>query len=146
MTNRHVVVGVDGSLTAVRALDRAAVETLHRGTALRIVYAVADRDEAGPVPASAVARVHERHPELPEPVAAMSHGQELQVLIDRAEEAVPRFGIARRREEYPRARSTAVRSAPDRPTPCRQARARPASWSSAGAGTRAGSAHRSARR
>ncbi|WP_329234145.1 universal stress protein [Streptomyces canus] len=65
MTERHVVVGVDGSLVAVRALDRAAEEAVRRGAALRIVYAVADRDEAGPVLSSAASRVHERHPGLP---------------------------------------------------------------------------------
>lgn len=65
MTDRHVTVGVDGSLVAVRALDRAAEEASRRGAALRIVYAVADRDEAGPVLTSAAARVHERRPGLP---------------------------------------------------------------------------------
>ena len=64
MTDGYVVAGVDGSLVAVRALDCAAEEAVRRGTALRIVYAVADRDEAGPVLASAAARVHERHPGL----------------------------------------------------------------------------------
>ncbi|MFM9632596.1 MULTISPECIES: universal stress protein [Streptomyces] len=226
MTDRHVLVGVDGSLVAVRALDWAAEEAVRRGTALRIVYAVADRDEAGPVLASAAARVHERHPglpvetraveggavaalaeesagaaltvvgtrglggvsgllagsvswrlavqahgpllvvrgdhpcdegrevllglesdadeaaaafafqeaarrgarlrvvhsashrhttpELPSLVTAMSPGQELQALVDRAEEAVPRFSIAQLREEYPEVEvdSRTVRTGP----------------------------------
>ncbi|WP_326719037.1 universal stress protein [Streptomyces sp. NBC_00243] len=64
MTTRHVTVGVDGSLIAVRALDRAAEEAALRGTVLEIVYAVADLDEAGPVLASAVSRVRKRHPDL----------------------------------------------------------------------------------
>ncbi|MGX1372490.1 nucleotide-binding universal stress UspA family protein [Streptomyces canus] len=62
---RRVVVGVDGSLIAVRALDWAAEEAVRRGAALHIVYAVPDRDEAQPVLASAEARIHERYPELP---------------------------------------------------------------------------------
>ncbi|WP_240135669.1 universal stress protein [Streptomyces sp. MUM 178J] len=74
MTNRHVAVGVDGSLVAVRALDRAAEEAAGRGTALRIVYAVADRDEAGPVLASAASRVQGRHPGLPVETRAVEGG------------------------------------------------------------------------
>ncbi|MGW7210716.1 universal stress protein [Streptomyces sp. NPDC054837] len=74
MPDRHVVVGVDGSLVAVRALDWAVEEAVRRGTVLRIVYAVADRDEAGPVLASAVSRVHERHPGLPVEVRAVEGG------------------------------------------------------------------------
>lgn len=74
MTDRHVVVGVDGSLVAVRALDWAAEEAVRRGAALRIVYAVADRDEAGPVLASAASRVHERHPGLPVETRAAEGG------------------------------------------------------------------------
>ncbi|WP_406163767.1 universal stress protein [Streptomyces sp. NBC_00882] len=74
MPERHVVVGVDGSLVAVRALDRAAEEAVRRGAALRIVYAVADRDEAGPVLASAASRVHERHPGLPVEARAVEGG------------------------------------------------------------------------
>jgi nucleotide-binding universal stress UspA family protein len=64
MTLRHVVVGMDGSLIAVRALDWASDEAARRGAALRVVYAVPDRDEAGPVLASAAERVHRRHPQL----------------------------------------------------------------------------------
>ncbi|CAM5566774.1 universal stress protein [Streptomyces aurantiogriseus] len=74
MTDLHVVVGVDGSLVAVRALDWAAEEAVRRGAALRIVYAVADRDEAGPVLASAASRVHERHPGLPVETRAVEGG------------------------------------------------------------------------
>lgn len=65
MTQQHVVAGVDGSLVSVRALDQAAHEAARRGAALRVLYAVPDRDEAGPVLASAAARVRERHPGLP---------------------------------------------------------------------------------
>jgi nucleotide-binding universal stress UspA family protein len=64
MTAHHVVVGVDGSLNAVRALDWASDEAARRGAALRVVHAVPDRDEAGPVLASAAARVRQRHPAL----------------------------------------------------------------------------------
>ncbi|MFF8633580.1 universal stress protein [Streptomyces pilosus] len=74
MTGRHVVVGVDGSLAAVRALDWAVEEAVRRGTSLRIVYAVGDRDEAGPVLASAAVRVHERHPGLPVETRAVEGG------------------------------------------------------------------------
>ncbi|MFF4054870.1 universal stress protein [Streptomyces sp. NPDC001668] len=65
MTLHHVVAGVDGSLVSVRALDLAADEAARRGAELRVVYAVPDSDEAGPVLASAVTRVRERHPALP---------------------------------------------------------------------------------
>ncbi|WP_314225057.1 universal stress protein [Streptomyces zaehneri] len=64
MTVRHVTVGFDGSPVAVRALDRAVGEAVCRGSALRVVYAVADRDEAGPVLSSAASRVQERRPGL----------------------------------------------------------------------------------
>ncbi|MER6441236.1 universal stress protein [Streptomyces sp. NPDC001185] len=74
MTTRHVTVGVDGSLIAVRALDRAAEEALLRGALLDIVYAVPDLDEAGPVLASAAARVRERHPGLPVTASAFQGG------------------------------------------------------------------------
>ncbi|WP_405885405.1 universal stress protein [Streptomyces sp. NBC_01136] len=74
MTTRHVTVGVDGSLIAVRALDRAAEEAVLRGAPLDIVYAVPDLDEAGPVLASATARVRERHPGLPVTACAFEGG------------------------------------------------------------------------
>ena len=64
MTAQYVVVGVDGTLTAVRALDWAAQEAARRRAALRVVHAVRDRDEAGPVLASAAARVRAHHPGL----------------------------------------------------------------------------------
>ncbi|NGO78857.1 universal stress protein [Streptomyces sp. YC504] len=64
MTRRGITIGVDGSLGSTRALDRAAEEASSRATVLEIVYAVSDLDEAGPVLASAVARVRARHPGL----------------------------------------------------------------------------------
>ncbi|MFF3886000.1 universal stress protein [Streptomyces sp. NPDC001914] len=64
MTSHRIVVGVDGSLISTRALDWAAAEAVRHGTGLRVLYAVADRDEAAPVLANAVSRAHERHPEL----------------------------------------------------------------------------------
>ncbi|MCK8438820.1 universal stress protein [Streptomyces sp. D2-8] len=82
-----MVVGVDGSLVAVRALDWAVEEAARRGAALRIVYAVADRDEAGPVLASAAARVHERHPGLPVETRAVEGGA-VRVLAGESEGAV----------------------------------------------------------
>ncbi|MFJ2237986.1 universal stress protein [Streptomyces sp. NPDC087859] len=74
MPDRHVVVGVDGSLIAVRALDWAVEEGVRRGAVLRVVYAVADRDEAGPVLASAASRVRERHPGVPVETRAVEGG------------------------------------------------------------------------
>ncbi|MGW2826126.1 universal stress protein [Streptomyces sp. NPDC001443] len=65
MTSRHIVVGVDGSLISVRALDWAAAEAVRHGSALRVLSAVPDRDEAAPVLGYAVSRTHARHPELP---------------------------------------------------------------------------------
>lgn len=65
MTARHVVVGVDGSVVAVRALDEAAAEAVRHGTELEIVFAVTDIDEAGPTLKSAVEQVRRRHPGLP---------------------------------------------------------------------------------
>lgn len=86
MTDLHVVVGMDGSLVAVRALDWAAGEAVRRGAALHIVYAVADRDEAGPVLASAASRVHERHPGLPVETRAVEGGA-VRVLAGESAEA-----------------------------------------------------------
>ncbi|MFJ9704867.1 universal stress protein [Streptomyces sp. NPDC101234] len=74
MTHRNVVVGVDGSLIAVRALDLAADEAVRRAAGLHIVYAVPDRDEAPPVLASAAARVRARHPRLPVVTSAVESG------------------------------------------------------------------------
>ncbi|KOU58112.1 stress-inducible protein [Streptomyces sp. MMG1533] len=87
MTHQHVVVGMDGSLVAVRALDWAADEAARRGAGLRVVYAVPDRDEAGPVLASAVARVAERHPGLPV-VTAAAEGGAVRALERESEDAV----------------------------------------------------------
>ncbi|WP_217549718.1 universal stress protein [Streptomyces sp. GbtcB6] len=64
MTLHHIVVGVDGSLTSVRALDWAAAEAVRHGSALRVLYAVPDRDEATPVLAYATSRTRERYPGL----------------------------------------------------------------------------------
>ncbi|MEV6619196.1 universal stress protein [Streptomyces sp. NPDC051051] len=73
VVRERVVVGVDGSLVSVRALDRAADEAARRRCPLRVVYAVPDRDEAAPVLASSVSRVADRHPALAvETVAAES--------------------------------------------------------------------------
>ncbi|MEU6379901.1 universal stress protein [Streptomyces sp. NPDC046909] len=79
MTDKRVVVGVDGSLIAVRALDWAAEEAARRGAGLHIVYAVPDRDEAAPVLASAVSRMRARHPDLPV-VATAAEGRAVQAL------------------------------------------------------------------
>ncbi|MGW1503263.1 universal stress protein [Streptomyces mirabilis] len=86
MTTRHVTVGVDGTLIAVRALDRAAEEAVLRGALLDIVYAVPDLDEAGPVLASAAARVRERHPGLPVTASAFEGGP-VQALAQHARDA-----------------------------------------------------------
>ncbi|MEU9239654.1 universal stress protein [Streptomyces sp. NPDC048385] len=64
MTLRHIAVGVDGSPTSVRALDRAAAEAVRHGVTLRVLYAVPDRDEAEPVLGYAVSRLSERWPGL----------------------------------------------------------------------------------
>ncbi|TLS45456.1 universal stress protein [Streptomyces montanus] len=69
-----MTVGVDGSLAATWALDRAAEEAERRGTALRILYAVPDRDEAGPILASAAARVRARRPGVPVVASAVEGG------------------------------------------------------------------------
>ncbi|MDW4908641.1 universal stress protein [Streptomyces sp. ADMS] len=74
MTLHYVAVGVDGSLVAVRALDQAAEEAARRGAALHVVYAVPDRDEAGPILASAASRVRARHPNLPVVASAVEGG------------------------------------------------------------------------
>ncbi|GAA3880394.1 universal stress protein [Streptomyces lacrimifluminis] len=74
MTSRHIVVGVDGSLNSVRALDWAEAEAVRRGTGLRVLYAVPDRDEAAPVLRYARSRTHARHPELLVETVAMEGG------------------------------------------------------------------------
>ncbi|WP_326651390.1 MULTISPECIES: universal stress protein [unclassified Streptomyces] len=87
MTLQHVVVGVDGSLVSVRALDQAAEEAARRGIALRVVYAVPDRDEAGPVLASAASRVRERHPAVPVETRA-EEGGVVRALVRESTDAV----------------------------------------------------------
>ncbi|MEU9877946.1 universal stress protein [Streptomyces phaeochromogenes] len=86
MTTRHVIVGVDGSVVAVRALDLAADEAALRATTLEIVYAVPDLDEAGPVLASAASRVRYRHPRLPV-VTVPAEGHSATVLAERGRRA-----------------------------------------------------------
>lgn len=87
MTQQHVVAGVDGSLASIRALDQAASEAARRGAALRVLYAVPDRDEAGPVLASAAARVRERHPHLPVETRAVE-GNAVRALVRESADAV----------------------------------------------------------
>ncbi|OIJ68717.1 hypothetical protein WN71_006575 [Streptomyces mangrovisoli] len=69
-----MTVGADGSMSAVRALDLAADEAARRGAAVRVVYAVPDLDEAPPILAAAVSRVHDRHPGLPVETRAVPGG------------------------------------------------------------------------
>ncbi|MFJ8632386.1 universal stress protein [Streptomyces sp. NPDC093568] len=86
MALHPVVVGVNDSLNAVRALDRASDEAARRGTQLRVVYAVHDRDEAEPVLASAATRVRERHPNLSVVTDALAGGA-VRVLVRESEGA-----------------------------------------------------------
>ncbi|MGQ4431327.1 MULTISPECIES: universal stress protein [unclassified Streptomyces] len=86
MTFHHVVVGVDGSLISVRALDWAADEAARRGVELRVVYAVPDCDESGPILESAVTRLTARHPELPV-VAWGAEGGAVRTLVRESEGA-----------------------------------------------------------
>ncbi|MFD7899248.1 universal stress protein [Streptomyces sp. NPDC059743] len=64
MSERHVVVGIDGSIISTRAQDAAVEEAVRRSVPLEIVYAVPDLDVAGPLLATSAARVRTRHPEL----------------------------------------------------------------------------------
>jgi nucleotide-binding universal stress UspA family protein len=86
MTAQRVVVGVDGTLIAVRALDWAAEEAERRGATLHILYAVPDHDEAGPVLAAASARIRDHHPELPV-VTRAAEGTAVQALVRESEGA-----------------------------------------------------------
>ncbi|MBQ0984778.1 universal stress protein [Streptomyces sp. F63] len=86
MTTRRVVVGVDGSLLAVRALDRAAEEAALRGAALEIGYAVPDPDVAGPVLQTAVSRARTRQPGL-EVTAVPLTGDPAHALAERGRDA-----------------------------------------------------------
>ncbi|MEW2048053.1 universal stress protein [Streptomyces sp. NPDC005476] len=74
MTLRHIAVGVNGSLNSVRASDWAAAEAERHGVALRVLYAVPDRDEAAPVLRSAASRIRRRHPDLPVETVAVEGG------------------------------------------------------------------------
>lgn len=117
MTLRHIVVGVDGSLTSVRALDWAAAEAVRHGGALRVLYAVPDRDEATPVLAYAASRTRERRhitPELPSLTAVHSPGQERMARESRAEEAVAHYALTHLRDQHRGVvvESHAVRTAP----------------------------------
>ncbi|MGW0758413.1 universal stress protein [Streptomyces sp. NPDC002814] len=86
MTAHDVVVGVDGTLVAVRALDWAADEAVRRGATLRIVYAAPDADEAAPILASAATRIHERHFDLPTETTA-AEGDAVRALARESEHA-----------------------------------------------------------
>jgi nucleotide-binding universal stress UspA family protein len=86
MTDRRVAVGVDGSLISVRALDWAAQEAVRRGAGLRVVYAVPDCDEAGPVLGAAAGRVRARHPGLALETEAVEGGV-VKALARESEEA-----------------------------------------------------------
>lgn len=86
MTTPHVTVGVDGSLIAVRVLDQAADEAALRGTALEIVYAVHDIDEAGPILASSALRARARHPGLMVTTSA-AQGSPVQALLRHGQDA-----------------------------------------------------------
>ncbi|WP_326600318.1 universal stress protein [Streptomyces sp. NBC_01803] len=87
MTRHHVVVGIDDTATAFRALDRAAEEAARRDAVLHIVYAVPDPDEAKPILSAALARVYDRHPALtalPVPLP----GSPAAVLAERSRDAL----------------------------------------------------------
>lgn len=92
MTLHHTVVGVDGSLVSVRALDRAAAEAVRHGTALRVVYAVEDRDEAAPVLSSAASRVRQRYPDLAVETVAAEDGAVSALVRESADAALTVVG------------------------------------------------------
>lgn len=79
-------------------------------------------------------------PELPSLVPATSPGQQQLAQQDRGEEAVPRFAMARLREQHPEAGIETARSAPTRRRQCWRPPARPASSSSAPTAAPVGSA------
>lgn len=83
MWARAVVVGMDGSVAAFRALDAAACEAERRGAVLEVVHCVADPDEAGPVLRAAAARLAERHPGLAVRQSAVV-GDPVEVLAERS--------------------------------------------------------------
>ncbi|WBB61955.1 universal stress protein [Streptomyces sp. WMMC500] len=87
MSTGRVLVGFDGSVPAVRALDLAAEEAVRRGAALEILYALPDVDGAAPVLAVATDRVRERHPGL-EVVAVPVAGDPVSALVSRGGTAV----------------------------------------------------------
>lgn len=86
MTAQRVVVGVDGTLIAIRAMDWAAEEAERRGATLHVLYAVSDHDEAGPVLAVAAARMRDHHPRVPV-VTAAAEGSAVQALVRESEAA-----------------------------------------------------------
>ncbi|MEU3461185.1 universal stress protein [Streptomyces sp. NPDC006733] len=86
MTAQRVVVGVDGSIVSMRALDEAAAEAVRQGTDLEIVFAVSDIDEAGPTLKSAAARVGQRHPDLSVRAIPVV-GDAVEVLVRRGRDA-----------------------------------------------------------
>ncbi|MGW3652883.1 universal stress protein [Streptomyces sp. NPDC000878] len=92
MTTHHTVVGVDGSLNSVRALDWAEAEAVRHGTGLRVLYAVPDRDEAAPVLRYAVSRIHARHPELLVETVAAEGGAVPALVRESADAAVTVVG------------------------------------------------------
>lgn len=87
MSTGRVLVGFDGSVPAVRALDLAAEEAVRRGAALEIVYALPDVDGAAPVLAVAVDRVRDRCPGLAAAAVPVA-GDPVSALVSRGRAAV----------------------------------------------------------
>lgn len=86
MRRGEVVVGMDGSVAAFRALDAGALEAERRHAAVEVVCCVADGDEAGPVLRAAAARLGDRHPRLPVRQSAVV-GDPVDVLGERSRTA-----------------------------------------------------------
>jgi nucleotide-binding universal stress UspA family protein len=86
MREREVVVGMDGSVAAFRAMDAGALEAQRRTAVLEVVHCVADPDEAGPVLRAAAARLAERHPALAVRQSAVV-GDPVDVLAERSRRA-----------------------------------------------------------